>query len=185
MYNKLPQFVEIRNERFAINTDYRIFIEFEEGMQGKDVNSAVLKALVSFYPAFSLIEERGLINEAIDKFVWFYCCGKEHIPKETKKQKQANIGQVFSYKHDSDLIWAAFWMYGRVDISKQYVHWWKFKAIWNSLPSECEFCKIKSYRAYTGKDKDILELKEYYKLPETEAEINDRIRREKIYEALK
>ena len=186
MYNKLPQYVYLSNEKFAINTDYRIFIEFEERMQGNDVNSAVLKALIDFYPAFSLIEENGLINEAVDKFVWFYCCGKEHFPKETKSQKQTQVSQVFSYKHDSDLIWSAFWMYGnRIDLSKDYVHWWKFKAIWNSLPSECEFCKIKGYRAYEGKDKDILELKEYYKLPPTEAEIKDQVRRNKIYEALK
>ena len=184
MYNKLPQFIEIKNEKFAINTDYRIFIEFEENMQGRNNNSAVLKALVKFYPAFLEIQKKGYMEEAVDKFIWFYFCGKELRELKTPK-KTVKVSQIYSYKYDADLIWSAFWMYGRMDISKQYVHWWKFKAIWNSLPSECEFVKIKSYRAYTGEDKDILELKEYYKLPETEAEIKDRVRREKIYEALK
>lgn len=185
-YDKLPHFVYIKDEKFIINADYRTFIKFEEEMQGKDLNSAVMEALFNFYPAFNLIIEKDLLNEAVDKFIWFYSCGKEHINKPSKKSKIIKTGQVFSYKHDSDLIWSAFWMYGnRIDLTKDKLHWWKFRAIWNSLPSECEFVKIKSYRAYDGKDKDMLELKEYYKLPPTEAEIKDQVRRNKIYEALK
>ena len=32
MYNKLPQSITIDNERYFINTDFRIFIEFEKEM---------------------------------------------------------------------------------------------------------------------------------------------------------
>ena len=184
-YDSLPYYVYLKNEKFIINADYHIFIEFEEEMQGKDINSAVEKVLQRFYPAFYLIIEKDLINEAVEKFIWFYSCGKEHIPTPTKKQKAKKTSQVYSYKHDSDLIWSAFWMYARIDLSKTKLHWWKFRAIWNSLPSECEFVKVKGYRAYEGKDEDMLELKEYYKLPPTEAEIKDRVRQDKIYEALK
>ena len=53
------------------------------------------------------------------------------------------------------------------------------------MPNDCEFCKIKGYRAYEGKDEKLLELKEYYKLPPTEAEIQEQIRKDKIYEAFK
>ena len=35
-YNKLPHYVYIKNEKFVVNSDYRIFIEFETKMQGKD-----------------------------------------------------------------------------------------------------------------------------------------------------
>ena len=45
--------------------------------------------------------------------------------------------------------------------------------------------KIKGYRTYNGNDKNILDLKEYYKLPLTGVELADKIRRDKIYEALK
>lgn len=184
-YDKLPHFVYIKDEKFIINADYRTFIKFEEEMQGKDLNGAVMKALLNFYPAFNLIIEKDLLNEAVDKFIWFYSCGKEYINNPSKNSKSVKNSQIFSYKHDSYLIWSAFWMYGRIDISEGFLHWWKFKAIWETLPSECEFVKIKSYRAYDGKDKDMLELKEYYKLPPTEAEIKDKVRRDKIYEALK
>ena len=185
-YDSLPYYVYLKNKKVIINADYHIFIEFEEEMQGKDIKSAVEKALTRFYPAFYLITENNLIDEAVEKFIWFYFCGKEYLPTPTKKQKAKKTSQIYSYKHDSDLIWSAFWMYGnRIDLTKDKLHWWKFKAIWNSLPSECEFVKIKSYRAYDGKDEEMLELKEYYKLPPTEAEIKDKVRQDKIYEALK
>ena len=46
-----------------------------------------------------------------------------------------------------------------IDLTKDKVHWWKFKAIMNSLPENTEFVKIIRYRSYSGKDKDMLELK--------------------------
>lgn len=65
------------------------------------------------------------------------------------------------------------------------LHWWKFKALFIGLNNECEFYKIKLYRLYDGKDKNLLKLKEYYKLPRTKIELKDKLRQEKLYEALK
>ena len=184
-YNRLPRYVYINKERFIINTDYRIFINFEYDMQGADVRKAVENALINFYPAFFKICEKGLLNEAIDKFIWFYQCGKEEYKnKDIANKKGKKVSQIFNYKYDCDLICGSFWIYGHIDLHK-YCHWWKFKEVWNNLPNDCEFCKIKSYRAYDGKDKDMIELKEYYKLPPTEAEIKEQIRKDKIYEAFK
>lgn len=74
-----------------------------------------------------------------------------------------------------------FMSYG-IDLAHDKVHWWKFKALLKSLKSDVEFVKIQSYRAYEGKDKNMLELKEYWKLPQPAAEQE---RLNKIYEVLK
>ena len=77
MYSKLPRSVTIKNEKFIINTDFRIFITFEEEMtQGIDTRKAVNNALTSFYPAFSYIMANNMLYEAVEKFIWFYQCGK-------------------------------------------------------------------------------------------------------------
>lgn len=187
MYSKLPHCVYLKNEKFIINTDFRIFIDFEEEMQGIDINSAINKALFRFYPAFSVIIEKNLLEEAIDKFIWFYKCGKDRTPesknKSTIKNKRRN--RIYSYKCDDLYIWGAFKQYFNVDLSKERLHWWKFRSMWLSIPSSSEYTKIKGYRAYDGDDKDILALQDYHKLPPTEFEIQDQIRRDKIYEALK
>ena len=95
------------------------------------------------------------------------------------------VSRAFSYKYDDLYIWGEFRRLYGVDLTKDYIHWWKFKSMWLCMPSECEFNKIKGYRTYKGKDKDILELKQYYELPLSGQELADKIRRDKIYEALK
>lgn len=178
MYNKLPHTLIINNKEIKINTDYRLFVKFELEMQGNDTKKAIQNVLSAFYPAFLL---KNITNEMIDKFIWFYKCGKEETLKKNGKGKNQ---RAFDYKEDDDLIYSAFMECYNIDLSK-YMHWWKFKALFKGLNSECEFCKIKSYRIYNGKDKNLLELKEYYKLPPTQNEIEDRIRQNKLYEALK
>ena len=184
MYNKLPRSVYLKNEKFIINTDYRIFIEFEERMQEQGDKEVIVDTLKSFYPAFFRIISKNLLFEAVKKFLWFYNCGKEEkeLPQNSSNK---GVSRAFSYKYDDLYIWGEFRRLYGVDLTKDYIHWWKFKAMWLCMPSECEFNKIKGYRTYKGKDKDILELKQYYKLPLSGQELADKIRRDKIYEALK
>jgi len=185
MYNKLPHSVRLNGEKFIINTDFRIFVDFEYEMQEIDQNIAINKVLKRFYPAFSLIIEQNLLTEAVEKFIWFYQCGKEEIESNKINLKTKKSENAFSYKHDDLYIWGAYNMYFKVDLTKDKIHWWKFKAMWKTIPQEAEFNKIKGYRSYDGKDKNLKELKEYYKLPLSKAEQQDKIRREQIYEALK
>jgi hypothetical protein len=185
MYSRLPRCVFLKNERFIINTDFRIFITFEEEMtQDIDTKKACYNALRKFYPAFSLIIQKDLLKEAVEKFIWFYQCGKKEIPTK-KKTGKGSSKEAFRYSYDDLYIWGAFKCYFNVDLSKEKIHWWMFRAMWLSLPSDAEFTKIKGYRVYDGKDKDLLALKELYSLPPNEKEIKNRIRQDKIYESLK
>ena len=186
MYRKLPQFVYIGGRRYKINTDFRLFIEFEEEiMKQVEYGKVIMKTLKRFYPAFFEILKNRCLEEAVDKFLWFYRCGKEYNINENKKVNGERINyRIFSYKYDSDLIWSAYYDKG-IDLTTDRLHWWKFKAIFVSLPSDCEFRKVMSYRCYDGDDKNLLELKEEYKLPLTKYEIDNRIRQDKIFEELK
>jgi len=177
MYNKLPHTLIINNKEININADYRLFVKFEIEMQGNDTKKAIQNVLSAFYPAFLL---NNITKEMIDKFIWFYKCGKEDIPKSGK----GSNARTFDYEIDDELIYSAFMECYKIDLSKP-MHWWKFKALFNGLNNECEFCKVKSYRLYSGDDKNLLELKNYYKLPPTKMELEDKIRQQKLYEALK
>ena len=179
MYNKLPHKVMINNREININADYRLFVRFEIEMQGNDTKRAIQNVLSAFYPAFLLNQ---ISNEMVDKFIWFYKCGGND--DEQGKGKQGKRQRSFDYIVDQELIYSAFMECYHIDLSKP-LHWWKFKALFKGLNSECEFCKIKSYRIYDGKDKNLLELKDFYKLPPTQNELDDKLRQPKIYEALK
>lgn len=193
MYSKLPQVVKIKNKKYIVRTDFRLFIKFEEDMtqQGRNDAEVIIKTLQKFYPAFFEIIENNLLEEAVDQFLWFYSCGKaknnsegkQNDLKKGKRKFDAN-NRAFDYEYDSDLIWAAFYDKG-FDLTVDKIHWWKFKAIWNSLPANCELKKVIGYRCYDGDDKNLLELKELYKLPLTIGEINNKKRQDNIYEQLK
>lgn len=185
MYNKLPRFVYLKKEKYFINTDYRIFIEFEKKMLDENNNEVIFKALRNFYPAFFKIIDNNLFDEAVDKFIWFYFCGKnkEQIENNKKSSKKSENNRIYDYDYDSDLIWGAYWDRG-FDLTTDYLHWWKFKALFNTMSNDCQFKKVIGYRCYDGKDKDMLELKELNKLPPTKFEINERKRQDKIFEEL-
>lgn len=181
MYNRLPRYLIIKGEKYNVHTDFRLFIEFEKEMQDKNAEEVIVNTLSKFYPAFSKIVEKGLVGESIDKFLWFYMCGREH--KKGTRKGNANITRIYDYEEDAQLIWGAYWDRG-IDLTTDYVHWWKFRALWNSMPTNCELKKVIGYRCYDGKDKDILELKEMYKLPPTKFEVDERKRQDDIFNQL-
>ena len=185
MYSKLPRFVYLKREKYFINTDYRIFIKFEKGIQDKDNKGIIYDTLRNFYPDFFEIIDKGLLKEASDKFIWFYRCGKtdDEIEYDKYNGKGSSNDRIYDYEYDADMIYSTFYDRG-IDLSKDYVHWWKFRALFKSMPDNCEFKKIMSYRSYEGKDKDMLELKNIYKLPPTKFQVSERKRQDKIFEEL-
>lgn len=166
MFYELPYFVKIKNKKYAVKTDFRIFAEYEEEMQDRNEENrkkAIAKVLSRFYPAFLEIVENNLLEEAVNQFMWFYECGRKNYHK-VKNSKGNKREEIYSFNYDDEYIYSAFLEKYRIDLSRNYVHWWKFQALLKGL-GECEFTKIKGYRAYNGKDKEMLEIKEYWALP--------------------
>ena len=167
MFYKPPYFVKIKNKKYAIRTDFRIFAEYEEGMQDRNEENrkkAIAKVLSRFYPAFLEIIENDLLEEAVKQFIWFYECGRKDYHK-AKGGKGNKREEIYSFNYDDEYIYSAFLEKYNKRLNRDYIHWWEFQAMLKGL-GECEFTKIKGYRCYNGKDKDLLELKEYWRLPQ-------------------
>lgn len=174
MFNKLPQKIKIKNKWYFINTDFRVMINYEKNMQGiqtMDKQEKIIKiynVLKSFCPAFFKdfhFDMEKDIKLLLKSFLWFYSCGnRENYHKGKKGEGTSNIN-IYSYEYDDEYIWSAFFQYYHIDLSTDKLHWWKYKAFFKSLPEECKFEKIKSYRAYKGQDKNMKELKRYWSLP--------------------
>ena len=166
MFYRLPYSLKIIKKEYAIRTDFRIFAEYEEEMQDRNEENrkkAIAKVLSRFYPAFSEIIRLNLVEEAIKKFVWFYECGRKDYHR-VKKGKTSKREEIYSFNYDDEYIYSAFLEKYRIDLTRVNLHWWKFQALLKGL-GECEFTKIKGYRCYDGKDKEMLEIKEYWALP--------------------
>ena len=185
MFQRLPYYVFLKNKKYKINVDFRKMIMFEEIMQDKTMPKIdkIKKRFtaVNEYNYYNLICNKELYKEACDKLIWFYKCGREDY-KKGRGGAGAPTLQIYSYEYDDEYIFSAFWQEYRIDLTRDKVHWWKFKALLKSLKDDVQFEKIKSYRAYKGEDKNLKELREYYKLPLPKSE-QDRL--DALYDTLK
>lgn len=191
MLKRLPYFVILQGKKYKINVDFRKMISFEKKVQDKrmDKSKIIEFGIRNFYPAFSnmanyyiLLTQPELYKEACQKIIWFYKCGRENYHKQSGKGNSGKKAQIYSYDYDDEYIYGAFLEQYGIDLTSEKVHWWKFKALLNSLKEDTEFVKIKSYRAYTGEDEKMLELKEFWELP---VPIEEQERLNKIYDTLK
>lgn len=131
----------------------------------------IAHALDLFYPE-QIPED---IDGAVDAIVEFYQCGgKEEKKNDDKpalyrnsKQKEQN----YSFEQDAAYIYAAFLTQYGIDLnSVEYLHWWKFAALFESLGEEHKISKIMYYRSadLKGKSKQerrfLKKMKEIYAL---------------------
>ena len=145
---------------FKIKTDFRQAIKFELLMQDNELNDEekVLLALNLFYDK---LEDS---KKQLEDIIWFYLHGKEVI--ESEKEGKSNQ-QIYSYEYDADYIFSAFLETYGIDLNKEKLHWWKFKAMFNGLNEKTKFVEIMGYRAIDlSKIQDKEERKRYKKLKE-------------------
>lgn len=173
--NRLPQYTP---SRLKIRTDFRESIKFELLMQDSKLNEEEkVKLALNLYYNLNDITD---IKKAVEDIIWFYKGGKnekENVDKEVKKSNSKEK-QIYSYEFDAEYIYSAFMEQYNIDLNSiKYLHWWKFKALFNSLNENVLFSKIMGYRAIDLskiKDKSIKKqykkLQELYKLPDMRTE---------------
>ncbi|GAA0107380.1 bacteriophage Gp15 family protein [Clostridium tertium] len=158
----LPTTIEINNKEYEINSDFRYSILFQLLIQDNNLSDKdkMLKGLNLYYKEIPPEEHWP---EAIEKMLWFYKCGKD-IKKSKGNSKGKSVTQIYSFEHDDDYIYAAFMDQYNIDLQDiKYLHWWKFKAMFNSLKEDIKIVKIMEYRGMDlSKIKD-KEQKAYYK----------------------
>ncbi|NFK78259.1 hypothetical protein FDA95_06545 [Clostridium botulinum] len=159
----VPTTIEIEGGEYEINSNFRVSILFELLMQDNSISeeNKIIQALQLYYPVIP-----PNINLAVDKMLWFYRCGKDILPsKGTGKGKST---QIYNFEYDDDYIYSAFLDQYRIDLQDiEYLHWWKFKAMFKALREDNEIVKIMEYRSMDlSKIKDKEEKSYYRKMQE-------------------
>ncbi|SHI01393.1 Bacteriophage Gp15 protein [Clostridium collagenovorans DSM 3089] len=173
----VPTTVNIDHKQYEINSDFRNAILFELLMQEDEIAELdkTMQALELFYPVCP-----KNINEAVEKMLWFYIGGKDDKNITSKKSGSVNnINRIYSFDFDDDYIYSAFLDQYGIDLQDiEYLHWWKFKAMFKSLKEDNEIVKIMGYRATDLskiKDKEQREfykkMKQIYELPKSRNEV--------------
>lgn len=162
LLDDLDKIVKMRIKE-DFNTNFRNSILFELLMQESNLSNEakVYQALKIYYPNMNQITD---VNKAIDNMLWFYKCGKEDEEETSQKVKKENTKRIYSYEFDNELIYSAFKDQYNIDLQEiEYLHWWKFKAMFDSLKDDNKIVEIMGYRAVNlSKIKD-KEMKKHYK----------------------
>lgn len=159
----LDQLPRYSKNGLRIRTDFRESIKFELLMQDNKINQKekIMLALKLYYYDISKITD---IKKAVDDMLWFYRCGKNDKEEKCEEYAEEKVKQIYSYEFDDEYIYSAFMEQYKIDLNSiKYLHWWKFKALFNSLNEKTQFVKIMGYRAMNlSKIKD-KEMKSNYK----------------------
>jgi len=142
LYQAPPETVTINGWEYPINTDFRVWVEFQSILTGNEDGKA--ERLASFMDRLGLPPSR----EALDAMLTFYTAES----KEKSVAAQRSRPMAFDFQQDSEYIFAAFMGAYGIDLTTAALHWWTFKALFKALPEDCEMCKIMRYRTIQLKD---------------------------------
>lgn len=184
---ELPVSVDIGSKKYEIDADFRTIMNIEgiifgkevtedqknfakEMMQEVEINEKDAITNAKYYDALKIFYKDSIpddLEEAIEKMLWFYSCGKEETSKTKTKKK------VISFEHDFDYINAGFMQDYKIDLFEvDFLHWWKFMSLFSALHDDCKICEIIGYRSAELKNFDkeqrkrIREMQKIYALPD-------------------
>ena len=117
------------------------------------------------------------LNSAIEAILYLYRCGQP-VQKQRERRMNGNVElkprMIYSYEYDAPYIFGAFWSQYGIDLNEiEYLHWWKFQALFKSLEDHNKIVEIMGYRATdpskieNKKERErIVRLKQIYALPQ-------------------
>lgn len=166
LIDNLPFSVWIGDQEVPINTDYRTGILFEQLISnaGLSDEEKISEAVELYYGdgIVPFLQSAADAMEAVNRLIWFYRCGREMSEGEAESGGSGTKDPPFSYEYDAEYIYAAFMEAYRIDLTKDRLHWWKFRALFLSLPETTQFQKIVGYRVMDIPSKMPKEQKRFY-----------------------
>lgn len=159
----LPTNVDINNKKYEIRSDFRTSILFSNIVENEELTEdIILKILELYYPKWNELNEKD-IERAFDNILWFYK-SEENEEIEKGKNNNSNNGKIYDYEKDANYIYSAFLSQYNIDLqSIDYLHWWKFKALFDSLNDDNKIVEIMRYRAMDLFKIEDKEQKKFYK----------------------
>lgn len=175
LIDPLPETITVNGRDFLINSDFRAGMLFE--MLSNDSTMSDEDIALQTLDIFMVDDIPTDVESTYKEILWFYRCGYE--PQQRRRRKETAVERavieqrIFDYDIDAPLIYAAFMSQYKIDLQDiEYLHWWKFTAMFQGLHESERICEIMGYRSMDlGKitDKDLRQhyasLKNKYALP--------------------
>lgn len=177
LIDTLPTHLTVGGRAFAIDSNFRAGILFE--LMVTDATLTDSELTVNALNLFYTEEIPEDTEEAFEAIIWFYRNGYEEKPKRRRRGAKQEAPKeleprVFSFEEDAPLIYAAFMSQYGIDLQDiEYLHWWKFNAMFRGIHEDERITEIIGYRSMDLKDIEdkklrahYMRLKERYALPD-------------------
>lgn len=158
----LPDRVMVDGEECYMKTHFKRWIEFELIMTNPEINDQI--KLAAILPlCFRKLPSDA--DKAVKACMKFYC--------GNVKKGAGGVKTSYNFLQDSELIYAAFMSQYGIDLSKEDMHWYKFRALFKGLKSDNKICEVMQLREMNLseiKDADVRrkyqKLKKFWELPD-------------------
>lgn len=137
LYQSPLETVTVSGVEYQIETDFRFWIKFQGVLLSADPVEKKSEQISEMMAKSGL----PVTKEALDAMLKFYAGASTENASSGKSN-----GQSFDFEKDSEYIFSAFSAAYGIDLSTEQLHWWRFKALFKSLPEDCQMCKIMMYR---------------------------------------
>lgn len=161
--NKYPQFSEIKDRRYMINTDYRVALECDKVSNNNKISDEE-RALAIIYLLFG---DDGLKSKDLEGLlkvaVKFLRCSNKSENNYNDEKQEANM----DYQQDWKFIRTSFFSEYNIDLDTTKMHWWKFYELLCGLSEKCILSRVRYIRDFdTSQIKDDEERKKWIKQKE-------------------
>lgn len=150
--NNYPEYVEVNNKKYKINTDFRVAIKCNEIAQDESIGNYE-RALAIIYILFGedALNDYESHNELLQLAQQYLSCGKEVTNEEEPDMDFIEDYAYIKTSFRSD--------YG-INLDKENIHWWEFWNLMNGLSNSelgncCILNRVRNLRNY-----DVSEIKD-------------------------
>lgn len=153
----LPTKIEINNEIYDINYDFRTIINIILAFEDEELTYEEQLYIMINNLYKQPINEENLV-EAIEKGIKFINFGEE------KKESSSSQRRIYSFAKDGNYIFSGINMTHNIDLNeKSDLHWWKFGSLFMDMSNDCMFGELTYYRTRKNEGKLTSEEKKNYK----------------------
>ena len=177
-YEEYPKALEVHGEFYPIITDFREYIRLLDMLKCKELNEIQRIMILGEYFLTDISIDQEAIH-ALTDFVTMDLKEKENnsdSEEEGEEQEETEKKNLFSYEIDYPYILSGFLRDYGIDLETvEYLHWWKFRMLFDGLSDDTEIKQRIMYRGINLSDikdrderKRILKIQRSIQLPAEE-----------------
>lgn len=150
LYEPFPEEIRIGKTVYPIVTDFREWFRFADMLADEELTK---KEKLYLMVDWLLKTPETITSELVSAVFTFYNAkalkyDPLEVDDEEERAAHPKHPPVFSWKYDATFIIGDFQRYYGIDLlSVDYMHWWKFRCLFDALPDDSQCQKRISYRS--------------------------------------